>query len=71
MTHPSLLDEHYYCADEFHRCDGGGEGLARRYNPALLPEPTTDEALVAPFPYFGGKRRVAAEVWRRFGDVPN
>jgi hypothetical protein len=25
--------------------------------------------LVAPFPYFGGKRRVAAEVWRRFGTV--
>ena len=25
--------------------------------------------LNAPFPYFGGKRRVAAEVWRRFGDV--
>ena len=25
--------------------------------------------LVAPFPYFGGKRRVAAEVWRRFGNV--
>jgi DNA adenine methylase len=26
---------------------------------------------VAPFPYFGGKRRVAAEVWARFGDVQN
>lgn len=25
----------------------------------------------APFPYFGGKSRVAAEVWRRFGDVKN
>lgn len=25
----------------------------------------------APFPYAGGKSRVAAEVWRRFGDVPN
>jgi len=25
----------------------------------------------APFPYFGGKSRVAAEVWRRFGDTPN
>ena len=25
--------------------------------------------LVAPFPYFGGKRRVAAEVWSRFGNV--
>ena len=27
--------------------------------------------LTAPFPYFGGKRTVAAEVWARFGDVPN
>ena len=25
----------------------------------------------APFPYFGGKSRIAAEVWQRFGDVPN
>ena len=25
----------------------------------------------APFPYFGGKSKVAGEVWRRFGDVPN
>ena len=24
-----------------------------------------------PFPYMGGKSRVAAEVWARFGDVPN
>ena len=27
--------------------------------------------LKAPMPWFGGKSRVAAEVWRRFGDVPN
>lgn len=27
--------------------------------------------LTAPFPWFGGKRKVAAEVWRRFGDTPN
>ncbi|MDP3910584.1 MAG: DNA adenine methylase [Gemmatimonadales bacterium] len=27
--------------------------------------------LKAPFPWFGGKRAVAAEVWRRFGDVKN
>ena len=33
------VDAHYYCADEFHRCwDGGGEGMARRYNPDLEPE---------------------------------
>ena len=25
----------------------------------------------APFPYFGGKGRVAADIWERFGDVPN
>lgn len=29
------------------------------------------EQLVAPFPWFGGKRKVAAEVWRRFGNVAN
>lgn len=28
-------------------------------------------SLTAPFPYFGGKRRVAAEIWRRLGDTPN
>lgn len=27
--------------------------------------------LRAPYPYFGGKSRVAAEVWARLGDVPN
>ena len=27
--------------------------------------------LIAPFPWFGGKRKVAAEVWRRLGDTPN
>lgn len=32
--------------------------------PAPLP-------LTPPFPYFGGKRRVASEVWRRFGRVGN
>lgn len=26
--------------------------------------------LTAPMPYFGGKRRVAEEVWRRFGNTP-
>lgn len=28
-------------------------------------------ALKAPFPWFGGKSRVASKVWQRFGDVPN
>jgi len=27
--------------------------------------------LEAPFPWFGGKRKVAVEVWSRFGDVRN
>ena len=25
----------------------------------------------APFPWFGGKSRVAADVWARFGETPN
>src|SRR4051812_5858339 len=29
----------------------------------------TMEKLTAPWPYFGGKRRVAEEVWKRFGSV--
>lgn len=29
------------------------------------------ETLKAPFPYFGGKSKVADVVWRAFGDVPN
>lgn len=32
---------------------------------------STTRPMVAPFPYFGGKGRVAEEVWRRFGNVPN
>lgn len=28
-------------------------------------------ALKAPFPWFGGKSRVASQVWQRFGDTPN
>lgn len=30
-----------------------------------------DTSLRAPFPWFGGKSRVAHLVWDRFGDVPN
>lgn len=29
------------------------------------------EPLQAPFPYFGGKSRIAPQVWERFGDVRN
>jgi DNA adenine methylase len=31
--------------------------------------PAPNKSLKAPFPYFGGKRRVADTVWARFGDV--
>ena len=37
--------------------------LSRRSDPA------TSHAAKAPFPWFGGKADVAAEVWSRFGDV--
>ena len=30
-----------------------------------------EESMKAPFPWFGGKSRVAHVVWPRFGDVPN
>jgi len=32
---------------------------------------TSMNALRSPYPYFGGKSRVAPEVWSRFGDVAN
>jgi DNA adenine methylase len=36
------------------------------------PTPTwTSRELKAPFPYFGGKSRVADVIWQRFGNVPN
>jgi len=31
----------------------------------------TAEPLRAPFPWFGGKRTVASEIWSRLGDTPN
>ena len=31
----------------------------------------TADTLKAPFPYFGGKSRIAAAVWERFGTVQN
>lgn len=37
--------------------------------PACAPEQS--KFLRAPFPWFGGKSRVAGLVWERFGDVPN
>ena len=35
------------------------------------PEDALDIILKAPFPYFGGKSRVARIVWKRFGNVQN
>ena len=37
-----------------------------------LPLPDdSSEPIKSPFPYYGGKAKVAAEIWRRFGDVKN
>lgn len=30
-----------------------------------------ERTVKAPFPYFGGKSRVASLIWERFGSVPN
>lgn len=38
---------------------------------STLPEPVYDEDLIAPFPWFGGKRMAAALVWDALGDTPN
>ena len=32
---------------------------------------SVESKLFTPFPYFGGKRKVAEEVWKRFGNVDN
>jgi hypothetical protein len=37
----------------------------------MLSVPQPSQSLKAPFPYFGGKSRIAAEVWKRFGNPPN
>lgn len=48
---------------------GAVPGLA---DPAAPDEGrTAGEPLLAPFPWFGGKRRIASLVWERFGDVQN
>lgn len=37
-----------------------------------LPLPgDSSEPIKSPFPYYGGKAKVAVEIWRRFGDVKN
>jgi len=37
----------------------------------MRADPLPPNPLKAPFPWFGGKSRVAGEVWKRFGAVPN
>lgn len=44
------------------------------YKPGGKPESAPVEPMLdykQPFPWFGGKRAIASEVWRRFGNVPN
>lgn len=38
--------------------------------PANFPS-TQNKPIKSPYPYFGGKAKVASSVWERFGDVPN
>lgn len=45
--------------------------VATRRSPWRKEEEMTTELLKAPFPYFGGKSRVAKIVWEHFGDVKN
>lgn len=49
--------------------------LALELWPFAEPEPSwwasVEPDLAAPFPWFGGKSRVADLVWERFGEVPN
>lgn len=47
-----------------------GEDLEHPIHPADSARPDEpQDALLAPFPWFGGKRRVAELVWARLGDV--
>lgn len=52
---------------------GGQAGPALPESTTTTPSPSPQSSLrlKAPFPYFGGKSRVAHLVWERFGDVPN
>jgi hypothetical protein len=38
---------------------------------ADAPEDALDLLFQSPYPYFGGKARIARTVWKRFGDVPS
>jgi DNA adenine methylase len=64
--------------------DPGALPLLRRGGAVFVQQPSvpgaalsfvlrqsTGETMKAPFPWFGGKSRIASEVWRRFGNTPN
>jgi hypothetical protein len=48
-----------------------GEGEGERTVPGDVPRDEDGVSLRAPFPWFGGKSKVAHLVWDRFGNVPN
>ena len=49
--------------------DGKGDGQAEGNEAQIEDFPVAD--LLAPYPYFGGKRAIAGAVWARFGVVEN
>jgi len=67
MTINHCRSEQLRCAEQFH--DAGARlGMNDWFCEEFLMK---QEMLKAPFPWFGGKSRVADLVWDRFGDVPN
>lgn len=50
---------------EARAANGQGDGEIEDFDPGETPD------LIAPFPYFGGKARVAAKIWQRLGEVKN
>lgn len=48
---------------------GGAEAGGANAEPQIEDYPVAD--LLAPYPYFGGKRGIAGAVWARFGEVDN
>ena len=66
-----ILAEQSLCRDWLaeHRGERGTDGAELGASDWVKEELLSD--LKAPFPWFGGKSRVAHIVWSRFGDVPN
>jgi len=70
----SSMTDRERCLAEIARCEGvacPGAALGWLDWSAELLEIEREMKLKAPFPWFGGKSRVADIVWDRFGDVPN